>query len=368
MRLAEFAIQNFRNYAEARLTFSPERNFIFGRNAQGKSNLLQAISLLCLTKDFRSSGDDELVKRDADFFEVSGSFIDEQGLGTRGGIVYQKGGAKHVVHNGKRQQRHAEYVGKFPIVVFSPESHRITSGPPGERRRFIDTLLCQGSPAYLADLQEYSRILRQRNAVLADGRRGQEESILAVWDETMAAVGARLVNTRAQFFDAARETARQIYRRVDEKQGDLRIEYESRIAPGAQAGVNFMELLKERRTIDWQRGQTTVGPHRDDIAIFIDGADLRKFGSRGEHKSVLMTLKVLEAQYLLEKKKTSPLIILDDLFSELDDGRAQRSLSLLSGGSQLFVSSVSAPMVEESKGDKFFEIENGEVIGRRRVE
>lgn len=367
MRLVEFAIQDFRNYAEARLTFSPERNFVFGRNAQGKSNLLQAITLLCLTKDLRSSTDDELVKADAERFEVSGTFVDEGGISTKGFISFQKGGAKQIVYNGKRQQRHADYVGKFPIVVFSPESHRIASGPPSERRRFIDMLLSQGSPTYLADLQDYSRILRQRNAVLAGGR-GQEEKQLDVWDETMAEVGTRLINARAQFFEAAAESARQIYRSVDDKQSDMRVRYETRILPGEHAQKKFLELLKEKRATDRQRGQTTIGPHRDDIAVFIDKSDLRKYGSRGEHKSVLMTLKLLEAQYLLERKKTAPMVILDDLFSELDEGRAQRCLSLFSNRCQLFVSSVSTPNAEERSGDTFFEIENGIVIDRRRVE
>lgn len=368
MRLAEFAIRNFRNYAEARLTFSPERNFVFGRNAQGKSNLFQAITQLCLTKDLRSSTDDELVMNDADHFDVSGTFVDERGLSIKGAISFQKAGAKHILYNGKRQPRQADYVGKFPIVVFSPESHRITSGPPSERRRFIDMLLCQGSPAYLADLQAYGRILRQRNAVLATGRRGQEEQVLAVWDETMADAGARLVNARAQLFERIGGAARDIYGRVDEKQGDVRLLYESRIAPGPDAKEQFLDLLKENRTRDWRRGQTTIGPHRDDIAMFIDKADLRKYGSRGEHKSVLMTLKLLEAQYLVEKKNTSPLIVLDDLFSELDEGRARRCLSLFSNICQLFVSSVSAPEVEEKEGDIFFEIVKGEIIKTRRVE
>jgi len=368
MRLAEFAIRNFRNYAEARLTFSPERNFIFGRNAQGKSNLLQAITMLCLTKDLRSNVDDELVKNDADFFEVHGTFVDERGLSTKAGIGFQKGGAKHIVHNGKRQQRQADYVGKFPIVVFSPESHRITSGPPSERRRYIDMLLCQGSPAYLADLQEYTRKLRQRNALLAAGERSREEQMLVVWDEAIAEVGARIVNARAQFFENAAERAGEIYRRVDEKKSDLRVLYESRIEPREEAKKKFMELLKQKRVIDWQRGQTTIGPHRDDMVIFIDQSDLRKYGSRGEHKSVLMTLKLLEAQYLLEKKNTAPMVVLDDLFSELDDGRAQRCLSMFSDSCQLFVSSVGKPEVEKNERDIFFEIENGEVINNRRDE
>lgn len=368
MRLAEFAIQNFRNYAEARLTFSRERNFFFGRNAQGKSNLLQAITLLCLSKDVRSSSDDELVKDGAAFFETSGTFVDERGLSIRAGIGLQKGGTKQIIYNGKKQQRQADYVGKFPIVVFSPESHRITSGPPSERRRFVDMLLCQGSPAYLADLQEYSRILRQRNAVLTAGSRNRDDQMLAVWDETLADAGARLANARALFFESIAESTRDIYRRVDEEKGELRLVYESQVAPGLNAKQDFAGLLKQKRAADWHRGQTTAGPHRDDVAIFIDGSDLRKFGSRGEHKSVLMTLKVLEAQFLLDKKNTNPIVVLDDLFSELDEGRARRCLASFSGISQMFVSSISAPQVEEKEGDAFFEIDDGRVVNTRRVE
>jgi DNA replication and repair protein RecF len=362
MRLSEVAVLNFRNYAEAHLTLSPGRNFIVGRNAQGKSNLLQAITLLCLTKDLRNTTDEELLRDGTERFEVSGTFVDERELNTRGIITFQKGGAKQIAYNGKRLQRQAEYVGKFPIVVFSPESHRITSGPPSERRRFIDMLLCQGSPAYLADLQDYGRILRQRNAVLSEGKRTRDDDMLTAWDEALVEAGARIVNARAQFFNLIDQDARETYRRVDERGSELRVLYESRIVSGKEAGRNFLEQLKQQRAADWQRGLTTIGPHRDDVAFYIGEANLRVYGSRGEHKSVLMALKLIEAQYLREKKNTSPIVILDDFFSELDAERAQRCLALFGEGCQLMVSGVNAPKVDRRSDDMFVEIDKGRII------
>lgn len=367
MRVEELGLHNFRNYVDAHVFFSPKRNFIFGLNAQGKSNLLEAIALLCLTKSQRSAKEEEVLRFGSEQFEVSGTFVDERGLRTKASITFQKAGKKQIGYNGKWLQRQADLVGKLPIVFFSPESHRITSGPPNERRRFMDVLLCQGSPAYLSDLQEYSRILRQRNALLATRRSPQEDEMLAVWDEAISEVGARIVNARAQFFDAVSTPAHEIYQQVDSSGGRLKLEYRSQVEAGDEARESFRDILQQRRTVDWQRAQTTSGPHRDDMDIFISEVNLRAHGSRGEHKSVLMALKLIEAQYLQQQRDTTPMVILDDLFSELDEKRAQRCLDLFTDFCQLFVSSVAPPQVTPQAEDLFIEIKSGAVVNSRQT-
>ncbi len=307
-----------------------------------------------------------MVRFGAERLEVSGRFGDERGLNIQSAITLQRGGKKHVSYNGKRMPRQADYVGKFPIVVFSPESHRVTSGSPGERRRFIDMLLCQGSAAYLADLQEYSRILRQRNAVLAARNRINDEPLLTVWDEALVEAGSRIITARAHFFQTISARTGEIYRRVDTAGGGLRLIYESQIGEGANVRETFSKLLGQRRNADWRRGQTSVGPHRDDMAILIGKVNLRSYGSRGEHKSVLMALKLIEAEYLHEKKQTAPMVIMDDLFSELDEERARRSVELFAESSQLFVSSIKKPEVSPVPHDLFLEIENGTIISEKR--
>lgn len=368
MRLQELGIRDFGNYRDAQIFFSPQRNFIFGENAQGKSNLLEAIAVLCLTKGVRNATDEALVRLGAAGYQISGTFVDERGLQTKASVRFHKAGRKEIGHNGKRLSRQADLVGKVPIVIFSPESHRITSGPPNERRRFMDMLLSQSSPAYLSDLQEYGRILRQRNAVLAAKRNQIEEDELAAWDAALAGVGARIVQARALLFDAIREQAQEIYGRVDASTtGRLKLVYQSQMAPGADAREQFLELLQRRRDADWRRTQTTSGPHRDDIGIFLGDVDLRHYGSRGEHKSVLLALKLLEAQYLKQMKDTAALVILDDLFSELDEQRCRRCLDLFAGFCQLFVSSVVAPAPSRRSDDLLVEIRNGSILNTRYV-
>jgi hypothetical protein len=170
MIIRKLKLLNFRNYAQLELTFSTRTNVIYGANAQGKSNLLEALHCLSLTRGFRTTVDQELLKFGAEGFEISGEYVDERGSEHLVVIQYQQGeqgSNKQISLNRKRLNSHAAVVGKFPLVLFSPESHRITAGPPAERRRFLDMLLSQGAAIYLADLQEYNRILRQRNTLLA---------------------------------------------------------------------------------------------------------------------------------------------------------------------------------------------------------
>jgi len=359
MRLEELELSNFRNYLSSRRRFSPGRNFLFGRNAQGKSNLLEAIALLALTKSFRGASDEELVGFQGDRFTVSGTLVNERHQPVTAAISYERHGRKQIAYHGKRLQRHADLVGKLPIVVFSPESHRITSGPPAERRRFMDVLLSQGSPAYLADLQEYSRVLRQRNAILGARRTPGADEELAAWDESLAESGARIVNSRAAFFIEVANAITGIYRRVDSAGGALRLRYHGAVEPGDQARQALRDLLQHKRAVDWLRAQTTKGPHRDDVDIMIGDCSLRAYGSRGEHKSVLIALKLMETEYLRQRRDTAPMVIMDDLFSELDPQRAVCCLELFSEQGQLFVSSVTAPSVQSQPDDLVLEIDNG---------
>lgn len=373
MIIRKLKLLNFRNYAQLEFMFAPARNFICGSNAQGKSNLLEAIYCLSLTRGFRANADQELLKFGADSFEVSGEYLDERGAGHTVTIYYQLELGKQISLDRKRLQSHAALVGKIPVVLFSPESHRITAGPPAERRRFLDVLLSQGSAVYLADLQEYNRILRQRNALLAqfygNGSNSTDRpaGTLAAWDESLALYGCKILQARYRFVQNSVEFLQQAYEYISASSHFLQFAYRSPFdalagEPETITPQSFMERLGEYRVRERQRGQTLVGPHRDDLELTIDDVDLRRFGSRGEHKSVLMALKMLEAEYLKKKLDTAPIILLDDLISELDETRSRQCLEHFTGRGQLFVSAVSLldepPLPDTAK----FQIQAGNVV------
>jgi DNA replication and repair protein RecF len=381
MILRKLTLLNFRNYAQLEQVFSPTTNFFYGANAQGKSNLLEAIYCLALTRSFRTSVDQELLRFGAVSGEVSGEYIDELGAEHLLTIIYRweqldrahRGQGKQISLNRKRLNSHAALVGKFPIVLFSPESHRITAGAPAERRRFLDVLLSQGSAVYLADLQEYNRILRQRNALLAEfhnrdthnANKPASVGTLAAWDESLALYGCKIIQARYQFVRDYSHVLQQAYARISASSHILQLAYRSQfddLQIDEISPQRFQQRLGEYRGREKQRGQTLVGPHRDDLEMTISGVDLRRFGSRGEHKSAVMALKMMETEYLKQRLNTAPIILLDDLISELDETRTRECVRFFTGSGQLFISAVSLlddPVLHDVAK---FEIEAGNVI------
>jgi DNA replication and repair protein RecF len=344
MILRKLKLRNFRNYTQLELNLSEEINFIKGLNAQGKSNLLEAIYCLSLTRSFRAANDHELLQFGAESFEVTGEYRDEHHTAHVLTIYYRQSQGKQISLDRKRLNRYAALIGKFPVVFFSPESHRITGGPPAERRRFMDVLLSQGSSIYLADLQEYQRVLRQRNALLLQSRSVQTimtDRTLAAWDESLALYGCKIIQARYQFVQQNAEFLQQAYKDISAFPHSLQLAYKSQLNAGNVSVEVFLKRLEEQRAKERQRAQTLVGPHRDDLEFFIDGIDLKRFGSRGEHKSTLLALKMMEAEYLKSRLHTAPIILLDDLFSELDEARSQQCAAFFWGRGQLFVSAVS---------------------------
>lgn len=370
MIIRKLKLLNFRNYAQLELMISSAQNFVCGANAQGKSNLLEAIYCLSLTRGFRTNADQELLKFGADSFEVSGEYLDERGSEHVVTIYYQRELGKQISLDRKRLQRHAALVGKIPVVLFSPESHRLTAGPPAERRKFLDVLLSQGSSVYLSDLQEYNRILRQRNALLAqfyNNGADATDRMLAAWDESLALYGCKILQARYRFVQDSVEFLQQAYEYISASSHFLQFAYRSPFdalagEPEAITPQCFMERLGEYWMREKQRGQTLVGPHRDDLELTIDEVDLRRFGSRGEHKSVLMALKMLETEYLKKKLDTAPIILLDDLISELDETRSRQCLEHFTGRGQLFVSAVSLMDEPPSPAVAKFQVQAGNVV------
>lgn len=339
MILRRINLRNFRNYGELELRLSESCNFFVGDNAQGKSNLLEAVHMLGLTRGFRASNDRELVRLGSAGFEISGEFADELHVRHLTTICFDHERGKEISLDRKRVAT-ASWVGKFPMVLFSPECHKITSGPPAERRRFVDILLCQSSPAYLADLMEYNRVLRQRNALLAQVEAGAASNLMA-WSQALALYGCRLTSARLKFVQEYEQILLQSYQHISGSSLPFVLTYRTQFQSEEITTERFLQVLHSLRAQEERRKRTQAGPHFDEFVFEIDGKDLRKYGSRGEQKSALVALKLAEATYLHARTGTTPIILLDDLASELDGMRLRSTRDFFHGKGQLFITSTS---------------------------
>jgi len=370
MVLRETEATNFRSYSQIRLRFGQGKNILFGRNAQGKTNLLEAIYITCLSKSFRTNIDYEEVRFDAPGYTLTGLFVSNSGAQRVVTIHYSREQGKAVAIDRKRLDRVSALVGQFPVVAFTPEDYQITWGAPAERRRFLDILLSQLSASYLADLQDYSRVLRQRNRLLLESRQkgGAQITELEPWDANLIQCGARLMRARANYLGEFATTLQRVIQDRVRSIKALQVSYKPSFTIGdfEATAEDFEKALRATRKAEVERGMTLIGPHRDDLAFLVDGIDLRRYGSIGQHKAALMALRIAEYHFLKEKKTEDPILLCDDLASYLDSSHAGSILSLMEGLGQVFITTtVDNPREVYGRvlGDeaRYFRIEAGTV-------
>ena len=334
----ELRLRDFRNFAELELAFPAAGVAIIGNNGAGKTNLLEAVYYLEVFRSFRGAPDERLVRFGAEAFHVRGRFRDEA-TGEEREITAafeRRTRRKRVTVGGAEPERLSDAVGRAGVVVFSPSDMALVAGPPGERRRFLDIVLSLNRPGYLGWLQRYRHTLRQRNAIL---RSGGARALLEPWDEALARTGALLLQARAEWVETHAEAFRRYCAAIGGGAG-VCLAYRPGLPlrqPGATAEALAEAFLAElRRSVarDRERGMTHAGPHRDDLA-FVDAAssvDLREFGSGGQRRTVAIALRMIEADTVRAGRGREPIILLDDVFAELDPGRAVRLLDLLEAG------------------------------------
>jgi len=364
MKLEKLTLAGFRNHGNTNITCSPTVNLIVGRNGQGKTNILEAIAYLSIGKSFFSAPDNNLVRRGDEGFVIHGAFKSDNGIGYNVGIRYTDNSRKKEVRlNGKEEDRISSLIGKFPVVILYPEQHAITNGGPAERRRFLDLVLSQAHASYFEMLTEYRRILRQRNSILAESRnRGPRlREVLEPWDEPFLDAAIGITEFRSAFLRDMQKLVEKYYNDIIPGVEVPAIQYEASVPFSDEVSE---KELKERTfqsfasTFDTELryGTTVFGPHRDEIVFTINDLEVRKYASQGQQKSFLVALKISESQYLLEKRNEQPLILLDDLFGELDKARAGRVLELTTGMGQTFVTSA-----DEMIGETHYTSLNGHV-------
>jgi DNA replication and repair protein RecF len=339
--LKSIELEGFRNFEKVNVEFGKQYNFIFGENAQGKTNLIEAIYLLCLAKSFRTFDDSELVSFKRDSFLVIGNFADQNYELKKVAIFYSRSHGKKIKVDGKILNQFSKLVGQLPIVILSADDSMITSGPPLYRRRFFNVLLCQSFSRYLDDLKKYEKILKQRNRVLswiAQGRQ-QPAQELEAWNQQLVEIGSAIIAFRVQIVDEINKYIGYLYNKICNKSEILNIKYKPNVVFSELSAIknNFEHMLNKMVVREKKMGVCLVGPHRDDYLFSIGSRDLRHFGSRGEHKSTLVSLKAAETILLKQKAQTDPILLLDDLYAELDQDRGKGVHELFNLSGQIFI-------------------------------
>lgn len=346
MFLKHLQIKNFRNYDIYELEFSQATNLIVGGNAQGKTNLLEAIYLICLARSFRGAADEELMRFHQNYYEINARFYSDLELEDRVTLLYTKGKGKQIAINGKRLSRFSDLIGRYPIIALTTTDHQITSGPPADRRHFFDVLLSQISSRYLENLREYRRILKQKNSILhelSSGQRSINRSTLEAWNHRLVSIGTQLMLERENYCKLITLEFERIYNIIAGQDVKCEIIYRPNVSLKSDVKIEslFTAQLAEKANQELKAGMGLVGPHRDEFMILINGFELRKYGSRGEHKTALAALKGAEMQLIINKRREQPILLLDDLYSELDLERSTRTSKIFQNQCQIFISTTS---------------------------
>jgi DNA replication and repair protein RecF len=344
MRLTSLCLEQYRNYGKLTIDLpEDDLHLLVGQNGSGKTNILEAISLLSLTKSFLGLEEDDLRQWGTQFYRVQATAKTDGGQEHTLEVVSQCAPRriKACFHNGVRTPT-AHMVGLLPVTAFLPQDLSLFSGPPGERRRMLDQLLCQVSPEYFRALLEYQKILKQRNALL---RENGDEEALRVWDEALVEQGSVLICLRLELVETFNLTLREEVRALGEEWEDACVIY-STAAAGRERPVIKADLLLaflQAREKDRILQTTTVGPHRDDWMVMVDGRPLFSFASRGQQRVAVLALLFLAASYLEVRRGEKPIILLDDIFSELDAHHRKRLLAAFSGH-QVFLTATEVPV------------------------
>jgi DNA replication and repair protein RecF len=369
MIVQRLQLQRFRNHASTEVALGSHVNGLVGNNGQGKTNILEALSYLSLTKSFFGTTDRTVLQHGAASFELIGQVQDAGGKTHTVQIVYDREtNQKMVSVNGVRAESMASVIGLFPVVVLAPEHGKITAGSPGERRKFIDMVLSQLSRSYLEDMLEYRRVLKQRNKILAEARvEGRDPSrALEPWTESLALHGSRIVMRRAEFVRALVPYVRETHRALAGGTEEPSLSYACSAGGGVTAEDAYGRMLEElhrRAGEERRRGLSLVGPHRDDLRLLLDGVEVQPYASQGQHKTLLVALKIAECLYLRERSEEPPSLLLDDLFGELDPRRSRRILAMVSELGQTVIAATDAALFQDAivwnERNRRFVVENG---------
>ena len=358
MVIKSIKLENFRNYENIDLNFENGTNILYGDNAQGKTNVLEAIYLSATTKSHKGSKDKEIISFQSDEAHIR-TYLDKDGMEYRVDMHLRKSKSKGIAINGQHLKKAAELLGLLNVVFFSPEDLSIIKNGPSERRRFVDMELCQIDKYYLYNLNQYNKIVNQRNKLLKDFYFNNDISeTLNVWNIQLLSYGKQIIERRSKFVDQLNEIIYDIHKKLSGEKEKLKIVYE----PDTKED-EFEKKLISAKDKDIKYKMTSVGPHRDDFCFMVNGVDIRKYGSQGQQRTAALSLKLSEIELVKKVTKDNPVLLLDDVLSELDSNRQNYLLNSI-GNIQTIITCTGLDEFINNRFeiDKIFKVSNGMIV------
>lgn len=366
MQIKNLKLRDFRNYNTLNIDFAQAFNIIYGNNAQGKTNIIEAVFLCASGRSHRTSKDNELLKYGASGFGIK-LLLDKEEIQEEIEINYTPEEKKKIRINEIPVKKIGDLMGHLNAVLFSPEDLLVIKQGPSERRRFVDITLSQLRPTYFFDLQQYARILFQRNTLLKNLNMKKElEGTLEVWDRHLAKNGARIMAARCGFITKLDRLAEKRHSKLTNQEEQLKLQYSPAIEikgmeKASEIEEHFIKVLEKNRGREIQKGTSLFGPHRDDIDIILNGESTKIYGSQGQQRTSILSMKLAEIDLMKEESGDFPVLLLDDVLSELDDRRKEYLLENIDG-MQTFITCTDKRFFQRSTdGAAFFYVENGNI-------
>ncbi len=358
MIIKSLELADFRNYDSLHIDFSKGTNILYGDNAQGKTNILEAIYLSATTKSHKGSKDKDIVNFDKEEAHIR-TYLEKDSMEIRVDMHLRKNKTKGIAIDGQKIKKAAELLGLLNVVFFSPEDLSIIKNGPAERRRFVDMELCQLDKFYLYNLNHYNKIVNQRNKLLKDMYFNPSlRETLNIWDSQLVSFGSKIIERRKLFVEQLNDIIYDIHNKLSGGKEELKVKYE----PDVEI-ADYEQNLLMCQDKDVKLKQTTVGPHRDDFCFMVKDVDIRKFGSQGQQRTAALSLKLSEIELVKKIANENPVLLLDDVLSELDSHRQNYLLSTI-GDIQTIITCTGLDEFVNNRFeiDKVFQIENGKII------
>lgn len=357
MIIKSLELLDYRNYESLKMNFDQGINILYGDNAQGKTNILEAIYVSATTKSHKGSKDKEIINFDKEEAHIR-TYLEKENVETRVDMHLRKNKSKGIAIDGQKIKKAADLMGLLNVVFFSPEDLSIIKDGPAERRRFADMELCQLDSFYLYNLNHYNKIIGQRNKLLKDMYFQPElKETLNIWDSQLVSFGSKIIERREQFVKQLGDIIFDIHKKLSGGKEELVIAYEPDVSI-----EDFEKQMKYNQDKDIRLKQTTTGPHRDDFSFVVNGVDIRKYGSQGQQRTAALSLKLSEIELVKKISKDTPVLLLDDVLSELDSNRQNYLLNSI-GNIQTIISCTGLDEFINNRFEinKIFKVTNGTV-------
>lgn len=361
MYISKIHLKNFRNYEEETVFLKEKVNIVYGKNAQGKTNLLESVFLCSSGRSHRTTKDHELIKEGHNSYNVKiEGFRDNIPFNI--GIYFEKDGRKTITINNLKVKKLGELMGVLNTVIFSPEDLQIIKRGPADRRRFLDILISQTHPAYFYKLQTYMRIVKQKNSLLRKFEiKDSKKDLLEVFNIKQAETGSDIVSEREKFISDIKEKLQENHSKLTKNKEIIEIKYVTSTGKKSEQAEEFKKVLDNNMKKEIRNGASLYGPHRDDLEFYVNNSDLKAYGSQGQQRTAVLSLKLTEIDIIRELTGFSPVLLLDDVMSELDLSRKKYLLENINTRQTVITGTEKRTYAAFENISSFYQVVNGKI-------